>query len=322
MSSPAPETPAVLVCDAGGTRLKLGVARGGRLLARRVLDAEAERGLAAALERAAQAAGPLCREAGVEREELAGFGLSFPGIIEPVTERILSTPAGKFDDAKDLDVPGLAQRLFGLRARVCNDASAALAGEWRHGAARGCRSAVMMTLGTGIGTAAIIDGAPLRGQHGQAGCLGGHFIVNVDGRECRCGGAGCAESEASTWALPLLAREMPGFQTSALAGVEPLDYEAVFEEAALGDSVAEALRARAIRVWAAALVSLIHAYDPEIAVVGGGIMRQERVILDELRPYVAQHAWTPWGKVQVQAAVLKNDAGMLGVATLFDGVQR
>ena len=307
-----------LACDMGGTRIKLGLVRGGRVLARTELDARAHEGLGAALARVAGVTRKLCREAGARPGELTGFGLSFPGIIEPGTERILSTPAGKFDDAKDTDVRAVVERRLGLQAVVCNDANAALAGEWRYGAARGYRSAVMMTLGTGIGTSAIIDGLPLRGQHGQAGCLGGHTVMNLDGALCGCGNLGCAETEASTWALAALARARPVFQTSQLAREKAVDYAVVFRAAAQGDGLAKELRERAVRVWGAALVNLIHSYDPEVAVVGGGIMRSGDYLLPRLRRLVARHAWTPWGRVKVKAAALGNDAGMLGVACLVD----
>ena len=312
------EPPVILACDVGGTSIKLGLVRNGRLRARAEIPAEARRGLARALERMVHRGRALCREAGVDSRELGGLGLAFPGLIQPRTERILSTPAGKFDDAKELDVPARVARALGVPTLVCNDANAALAGEWRFGAARGCRSAVMMTLGTGIGTSAIIDGVPLRGEHGQAGCLGGHCTVTLDGRICPCGNVGCAESEASTWALPVQAREHPGFRDSRLAREPTLDFATLFRVAARRDALAMELRDRALRVWAGTLVSLIHAYDPAIAVLGGGIMSGGTVILPRLRRYVARHAWTPWGRVKLRAAALGNDAGMLGVAWLLE----
>jgi glucokinase len=311
----------ILVADIGGTRIKLGLVRGERLLAQTEIDADARRGLALALERIARSVPALCREAGVKLSALAGFGLSFSGIIEPRTEKILSTPAGKFDDAKNLNVSKIVAARLGLPARICNDANAALLGEWRFGAARGCGSAVMLTLGTGIGAAAIINGVPLRGQHGQAGCLGGHLTVNWSGHECLCGNVGCAESEASTWALPALARAHPDFAGSRLAREKVLDYAAVFRAAAQRDRVAIELRDRAIRVWSVALVNLIHAYDPELAVIGGGIMRSGKIILPVMRRHVMRHAWTPWGKVKIKPAALGNNAGLMGVASLFQDEQ-
>lgn len=314
-------TPVILACDVGGTRLKLGLVRGGRVLARSEIDALPSKGLANALKRIERNARILRRQSGLKTHDLAGFGLSFPGIIQPHTERILSTPSGKFDDAKSLDVPKVIGTLFGLPTRICNDANAALAGEWHYGAARGCRSVVMMTLGTGIGTSTIIDGVPLRGQHGQAGCLGGHLTANWLGGECLCGNLGCAESEASTWALRAQAQAHPAFISSRLARERVLDYSAVFRAANQRDRVAIELRKRAIRVWSAALVNLIHAYDPECAVIGGGIMRSGKMILPKIRQHVLRHAWTPWGKVKIRSAALGNDAGMIGVASLFTEAQ-
>lgn len=306
----------VLACDVGGTRIKLGLVGGSDLLARAEIPAETCKGLGAALERISASCEALCREAQVEQRNLAGFGLAFPGIIEPATDRILSTPAGKFDDAKALDTRGCVERLLGLPLLVCNDANAALAGEWRFGAARGCRSVVMLTLGTGVGTAVVMDGVALRGQHGQAGCLGGHLLANVDGRDCLCGSVGCVESEASTWALPAQAQAHPAFHASALKHEPVVDYAAVFRLAAQGDAVAVALRDRSLRVWAAGVVSLIHAYDPEKVVMGGGVMRSAAFILPRICEYVARHAWTPWGRVEVVSAALGNDAGLLGAAYL------
>ena len=307
----------ILAGDIGGTRIKLGVVRGKRLLARAEIDARASEGLVSALERIDRAARKMCRVCNIKWRSLAGFGLSFPGIIESRAEKILSTPAGKFDDAKNLNVPKIVKALLGLPTRICNDANAALAGEWRFGAARGCRSAVMMTLGTGIGTSVIIDSVPLRGQHGQAGCLGGHLSLNLSDHECLCGNIGCAETEASTWVLPAQARRNPDFAMSGLAQEKVLNYAVVFRAAAHGDRMATELRNRAIRVWSVSLVNLIHAYDPECAIIGGGIMQSGSAILPQLRRYVAKHAWTPWGKVKIKSAALGNDAGMLGVAGLF-----
>lgn len=308
----------ILACDVGGTQIKVGIVRDGAVLARGEIPAEAKRGLAMALERIAEAAALLQQQAGLLPQDLVGVGLAFPGIIEPGTDRILSTPAGKFDDSKSLDTHGRVRSLLGLPVHICNDANAALVGEWRYGAARGCRSVVMMTLGTGVGSAVIIDGVPLRGTHGQAGCLGGHMLARVDGTRCPCGALGCVESEASTWALPAQARTHAGYAQSSLSREFVVDYRAVFEHATQGDALATELRDRGIRVWAAAIVSLIHAYDPERVVLGGGIMRSAEWILPKVRQYVAQHAWTPWGQVEVVPAALGNDAGMRGVACLAE----
>src|ERR1700728_2943400 len=78
---------------------------------------------------------------------------------------------------------------------------------------------------------AMMLGKLVRGAHAQAACLGGHLPVNYRGHKCACGNVGCAEAEASGWALPRIVRETPGFDKSSLAGVERIDFQALFAAA-------------------------------------------------------------------------------------------
>src|SRR5262249_54775897 len=132
-----------------------------------------------------------------------GLAIGFPCIVNTSTNRVLSA-LKKYEDATDIDLSAWCRDRLGLDLRIENDARLALLGEHYAGAGRGENSLVMMTLGTGIGTAAIIENRLLRGPHFHAGCLGGHLTVNHHGRLCECGNIGCAESEASRWALPLI----------------------------------------------------------------------------------------------------------------------
>jgi glucokinase len=185
----------------------------------------------------------------------------------------------------------------------------ALVGEWKHGAGRGSDNVVMLTLGTGLGTSAVIEGQLLRGKHGQAGVLGGHTTVRYGGRECSCGNIGCAEAEASTAFLAQVAVTLPGWESSSLRKLATLDYAAVFEHA--GDACARKLRDHSVQVWATLAVNLIHAYDPEVVIVGGGIMASADVVLPAVSDYVRRHAHTPWGKVRVVASELGDTAALV-----------
>jgi glucokinase len=240
-------------------------------------------------------------------------GLATPGIIDRRAGRITAINA-KWSDAPGLDLSDWARGQWQAPLTLENDAVAALAGEWRHGAAQGADGAVMLTLGTGIGAAAVVDGRLLHGSHGQAG-IAGHLTVQVGGRRCSCGNHGCAEAEASTSVLPELARSDPRFATSALAREAVLDYAAVFRLAS-ADDLARALRERALAVWGALAVSLVHAYDPEVLLVGGGIAAAGDALLDPLRQHLHAHAWTPWGRVELRPTRLADDAALLGIATL------
>jgi len=131
----------------------------------------------------------------------------------------------------------------------------------------------MITLGTGIGGAAMMLGKLVRGAHGQAGCLGGHLPVNFLGHKCACGNIGCAEADAAGWSLPRIVRETPGFDRSSLASVAQLNFQVLFAAAANEDAVASAVRQHRFNIWAANAVAVIHAYDPEVVVFGGGVMQ-------------------------------------------------
>jgi len=307
-----------LAVDLGGSHAACAVVADREVLAVETVSLESAHGLAGALPAIAGALARVASRAGVPRSDCAGLAFGFCGLVDSDAGRVLSTNA-KYDDASGLDLPAWCRESLGLRFRIENDARLALLGERHAGAARGTDDAVMMTLGTGVGGVAMIGGRLLRGKHFQAGVLGGHLVADFGGRDCTCGGKGCVEAEASTWALPRLCREVPGFEASALAAAEPLGFEAVFACAANGDRVALAVRDRCLRVWAAGAVAMVHAWDPEVLVVGGGVMRNASVVLPAIEAHVHRHAWTPWGRVEVRAAALGERAALLGAVPLLQG---
>jgi predicted NBD/HSP70 family sugar kinase len=125
--------------------------------------------------------------------------------------------------------------------------------------------------------------------------------VNYRGHKCTCGNVGCAEAEAAGWSLPQIARETPGFHESGLSKVAQLDFQALFAAARNRDAVARAVQQHCLNIWAANSVAVIHAYDPEVVVFGGGVMQSPDVILTFVQKYVEEHAWTSWGTPQVRS---------------------
>ena len=300
-----------LASDIGGSRIKLAVVRDGSILARRIEPAKADLPWNDRLPALADTWRALCDEAQIEVAAIDGLGLGFPSLVDPRRERILDE-WGKFPGCANFDFGAWARRTFGKPGVLENDTRAALIGEWRQGAGRGCDDVVMVTLGTGIGAAVVMQGRVLRGAHGQAGTLGGHLTVRYGGRRCLCGNIGCAEAEASTAVLRELAGARPDFLAGALAREPSLDYEAVFRLAAGGDACSIALREHSLAVWAAVVVNLIHAYDPERVIIGGGIMQRGGIVLPALRRYVQEHAHTTWGRVDVVGGELGDDAALIG----------
>ncbi|MGO8696749.1 MAG: ROK family protein [Limisphaerales bacterium] len=300
----------VLGCDMGATRLKLGLVREGQVLAHDVLPSRSEMALADRLPELESALRRLCSAGGIALADCRGVSMSVPSLVDAATGRLLSH-YGRFRDMPSLDLRGWASARLGLPLALENDARMASIGEWRYGAGRGCDNLVMITLGTGLGTSAVMEGKVVRGAHGQAGCLGGHLTVRYGGRACGCGNVGCAEAEASTGFLPELARSRPDYSASALAKEPVLDFAAIFRQAAAGDPCAKSIREQSLLVWSSLAVSLIHAYDPELVIFGGGIMASADVILPAVREYVRRHAHTPWGKVRVEASELGDSAALV-----------
>jgi len=305
-----------LAIDFGGTHATLGVIEDRAILAAETIDTDRAKSLGAVLPRIAETFQSLLRSLSLRFSDCAGVGVGFAAIVDSRTGRVLATN-DKYPDAREIDIPAWSQNTFGLRLRIENDARMALLGEFYAGAARDFTEVVMMTLGTGIGGVAMIEGKLLRGKHAQAGCLGGHIPVLFNGRPCNCGAIGCAESEAGGWALPSVVKEWPGISGSTLAKCKDVGFKELFEESARGDAIAGAIRDRCLNIWAVDAVGLVHAYDPEIIVIGGGVMQSAGVIIPYVEGYVQKHAWTPWGKVQVRAAKLGNNAALLGAIPLL-----
>jgi glucokinase len=305
-----------IALDLGGTRIKIGIVEGDRLLARTTIDAFSNNGLEPRLPLIERAVRELLQSLQVRLDDILGIGLSMPGIIDVNRSRVLSVNQ-KYFDSVSLDLRAWARNQFNLPIYLENDARAALVGEWQYGAGANVDNLVMVTLGTGVGGAAMMEGRLLHGKHFQAGCLGGHFTINFLGQPCNCGNVGCVETEASTWMLPLQARSDPAFFTSRLSGVNKIDYEKVFTAAQQGDLLAGRLVHKSLLAWSAAVVNLVHAYDPELVILGGGIMQSGEIILPFITKYVTRLAWTPWGKVSIRAAEHADNAALLGIAYLL-----
>jgi glucokinase len=175
----------------------------------------------------------------------------------------------------------------------------------------------MVLLGTGIGTAVLLNGKPLRGLRNQAGSLGGHLPVRLHGRRCTCGGIGCAEAEASTWALGMVCREWVDFPQSALAQSGAIDFRALFAAIDAGDRIAKGVFAHCMDVWGALAVGITHAYSPQVIILGGGVLARANDILPGLQARLNRDAWTPGGAVTIKASALGASAALRAAIPLL-----
>lgn len=306
-----------LAMDLGGTRLKIGLVDDGKIVKDTVIPANSSNGLIPRLPAIVVSVNKLLKDTKTEQGDLSGLGISVPGIVDTHDMRVLSINK-KFEDISEIDFNAWSQNNWGIPSILENDARSALIGEWQYGAGKGCDNIVLITLGTGIGGAALIEGKLLYGKHFQAGCLGGHFTVNIHGRKCTCGNTGCVESEASSWVLPELFRTHPDFKQSNMGEETLPDFELLTGLVQKGDKMAVEIMNHCLDAWSAGIVSMIHAYDPELVIIGGGVMKSKNLILPHIRQNVEQNAWAPWGKIRVESAHFTDWAGMLGVTYLLN----
>lgn len=304
-----------LAIDLGGSHVTAALVRDDRILAHRAIPAGGQsfEDLLSPMETMVDA---LLHGAGTTLATCEGIAFGFPGAVDCWAGRVLATNQ-KYEDAREFDFAGWARRKFGCRLVLENDARLALLGEHHCGAARGASDAAMVVLGTGIGTGVILGDKPLRGHTNQAGSLGGHLPVRLNGRRCTCGGTGCAEAEASTWALPMVCREWADFADSPLAGLKMIDFRGLFEAMDGGDSIAQEVFRHCVDIWTALAVALTHAYSPQVIVFGGGVMARAADILPAVAARVVKEMWSPGGSVEIRASALGSSAALHGAIPLL-----
>jgi glucokinase len=300
-----------IAIDLGGTIIKIGLLKSGQLIDRMECLARSQSGLQPQLTELESIIDKLLQNHQIRKEDVMGIGFSFPGLVDSLRNRIISTNK-KYEDGPLTDLEGWARQKWNWPLFAENDARMALLGEWQVGAGKNFNDLAMLTFGTGIGSAVIINGQLIKGKHFQAGNLGGHFVVNHKGTPCTCGGVGCVEAEASSWRLPSLLKDHPGFSTSSMNKMEDPDFKALFFHAQNNDQVAIEVLEHCLSAWSAAIISMIHAFDPEMVILGGGIMKSAEVILPALQKKVSQYAWTPWGKVKLVIALHPDSAALYG----------
>ena len=304
-----------LVIDLGGTKIKIGLVQAHVVVGATSIDALSANGLRERLPHVKNAIIELLAKHNISLDYLAGLGMAVPGIVDNKQKRILSIDK-KFGDAPEINFENWCKEELGLKLSMENDARSALIGEWKFGKAKQYENVVLMTLGTGVGSSAVIEGKLLRGKHFTAGILGGHFIINYKGSQCNCGNKGCVETEASTWCIAAKAWNSKGFIQSKLSKEATIDFESIFRCAEDGDELAKQLKEESLNVWSACAINLIHAYDPEIILLTGGIMASSNIIIPYIQQQTDEHAWTPWGKVKIEAASFPATAALLGAGYL------
>jgi glucokinase len=246
---------------------------------------------------------------------VAGIGLSSTIDVDPMKGRFKFASYGHLKQWADFPIRDHLQATYGLPALVENDGIAAAWGEYRAGAGRGCASMLQVMLGTGIGGGAVLDGQRLPGSVGSGACFG-HMSIDLNGPRCVCGQRGCWELYASGAALEARAAQAVADQGTTRLGPKP-DGRTIATAAAEGDSLALALLAETGRYLGHGLVNLANLFNPEVIVLGGGLVKAGAPLLRPAQQILAERRLPLRPVLEVRTAQLGADSGVAGAALLM-----
>jgi glucokinase len=316
---PAPRTIGV---DMGGTKLLAGAVDSGLGVIHRSQRTVAGLDQSALIDTAVDAVQEAREAAG---GEISAVGFGIPCLMDQRTGTGVVAINLPLADIAFADV--MTERL-GLPVFVDNDGNLAALAEHRAGAARGCTEAVVLTVGTGIGGGLILRGELYRGGVGAAGELG-HIVIDMDGPKCQgnCPNHGCVEALASGTALAREALRVAGERPDSGLGralsegremVGPLVTELAHDGDEASTEVIELIGSR----LGVAITSFVNIFNPEVVVIGGGVIAAGELLLRPVRAVVAERALPPSrDEVRIVGAHFGVEAGMIGAAALaFDGV--
>ena len=287
------------------TQVGIADARGGLRVVREIPSApsDPERAVREAL----ALVDSLLAEANLPRERLQSAGVAIPGLVSPGGVVELA-PNLNF---KQLPLRELVQDGLGLPVVVMNDTHAGALAEGRCGAARGVRSFVWVQVGTGVGAGIVIDGKVFHGHAGFSGEIG-HCPVIAEGPVCSCGLRGCLEAVASGWAISRAAdAAVASGEATLLARGPARDARAVAEAARAGDAVACRILSDVGTYLGMGISTLVNLLNPEMIVLGGGVMSAPDHIIEAARASMAKHALRG-AEVRVVPGMLGEKVGLVG----------
>ncbi len=311
--------------DLGGTNIAAGIVNEDfKIIAKDSVPTNADRPAEEIAADIAAVCKKVCAGANIPLSEIASVGIASPGIVDDETGVIIYTNNLPFRHFPI--IPMLKEALGVPEAHIENDANAAAWGEAIAGAAKGSKSSVMITLGTGVGGGIIDSGKVFKGFNSAAGELG-HIVIEVDGRPCSCGRRGCWEAYSSATGLinttkeKLAECEKSGrktIMTDLVAQAGKVNGRIAFDGKRAGDAAACEVVDEYIKYLASGLATIINIFQPEVLSIGGGISNEGQYLLDLVTPLVISQIYgtgtvpTP----SIRIATLRNDAGIIGAAVL------
>lgn len=310
--------------DLGGTNIKIGIFDGRfRKCGEKRTPTEVKYGSEHVLERILHGITELLEELQLKPEDICCMGMGVPGILD--IPNGISRFSPNFPKWEEVPIVAWMENHLGIPTFIDNDARVNLYGEWKFGAGKNRKNVLMITLGTGLGGAAVVDGRVIYGATGSAGEIG-HINMFRQGRKCRCGSSGCLGRYVSALGILRTFREKveEGRQSMICDWVQD-DLDAVTADMLskaydAGDPLAIETMQETGELLGYGLCAVFSLYNPEIIIVGGGMSNMGDRLLQYTRDVLEGHALRiPYSACTIVTAVLGDAAGMLGAAAYACG---
>ena len=298
-----------LAIDIGGTSVKLGIVdEEGCVLAKAEQSVCFDYYETPILTTVLSASEQFLKEQDVRPQSLAGIGVSATGQIDTHTGTVVGT-CGSLPNYIGSPIKTELEAKFGLPVTVANDANCMTLGEVWVGGAKGYTDVIGVTLGTGVGGGILTGGRLLEGARGLGGELGHYRTHALDGVPCTCGATGCWERYAATTALVRAAQEKdPAWE----------DGRAIFAAAEAGNETVLALLDAWTDEIAQGLAGMVHIFNPQLILIGGGVSAQQKLLIEPIAAKVKASVMPAFAEgLEIRAAQLHNDAGMVGAVYYF-----
>lgn len=303
----------IIGVDVGGTAIKIGLfTYTGELISKDEIKTRQDNNCGYVLSDTAVQIKKMLNANNIEKADVEGIGIGIPGPV--VNGKVKHSVNLHWKN--EVDVSAILEGLTGFKTVVLNDANAAGLGEAWMGSGKDRGSMVLVTIGTGIGGAVVINGNVLVGFNGAGGEIGHITVESESDRLCNCGRKGCLENYASATGIVRTVLELinSGGEGSSLANKKNISAKDVFNEAKNGDKTAlEAIDVFG-RYLGRALANIAVTVDPEMIVLAGGVAKAGSIVRDVVEKYYREYAFKTVKNTEIELAKLQNDAGMYGAA--------
>ncbi|HHV74186.1 transcriptional regulator [Thermoanaerobacterium sp. PSU-2] len=305
--------------DLGGTKINTGIMdEDGNILCNVKIPTEADKGPQHVIDNIKKSIIESLNKLNIDVSQIAGIGIGAPGPLN-ADRGVVECPPN-LPGWIDIPLVDILKRDFDTEIKLNNDANVAALAEHLFGAGQGINNMVYMTVSTGIGGGAIIDGKLYNGANSNAAEIG-HHTINFDGpRWCNCGNPGCLESYASGTSLVKFAKKHIESGKDTILKDKPLGElkaEDIFDAAKSGDKLSLELIENEAFYLGIGIVNIMAFYNPELIIIGGGLSSQWDVLYDKMMRTVDERALKPNRQIcKVVKAKLGGNVGLIGAASL------